>query len=206
MRWWQSSRLFYYIAESPELSQRCLARNVRCLWSSCDRVWTYCGFLCRSSCQRILFWCRCAHQLVHIQDSLQLFKIHVKQSLECLTALLKMGWHATTSADRTKTSASQSFSACLPTLPFHAVLSYVHQFRWFSPEYLRFFGAGIRSERLCIDKKIQERKVQRPALKLIWKLEQTEDLIGIGMIQSHMTSLSVWTRYRLFHSYEHEPR
>jgi hypothetical protein len=94
------------IAESPELSQRCLARNVRCLWSSCGRVWTYCGFLCRSTCQQSLFWCRCARQLVPIQDSLPSFKMHVKQSLECLTTLLKNGGHATTSAEGTMTSTS----------------------------------------------------------------------------------------------------
>jgi hypothetical protein len=97
------------------------------------------------------------------------------------------------------------FLACSPILPFRAVLShrtpipvilYLYSFDFRTiPGYLRFFGAGVRGERLFVDKKIQERKSQQPNSKQLIKLEQANDSTWIETIQSHTTSLSVWTIY-----------
>jgi hypothetical protein len=97
--------------------------------------------------------------------------------------------------------------AVLPHRTPIPVILYLYSFDFQTiPGYLRFFGAGVRGERLFVDKKIQERKSQQPNSKQLIKLEQANDSTRIGTIQSHETSLSVWTRYRLFHSCEHEPR
>lgn len=99
------------------------------------------------------------------------------------------------------------FLACSPILPFpfRAVLShrtpipvilYLYSFDFRTiPGYLRFFGAGVRGERLFVDKKIQERKSQQPNSKQVIKLEQANDSTWIERIQSHTTRLSVWTIY-----------
>lgn len=72
------------------------------------------------------------------------------------------------------------------------VILYLYSFDFRTiPGYLRFFGAGVRGERLFVDKKIQERKSQQQLIKL----EQANDSTWIETIQSHTTSLSVWTIY-----------
>jgi hypothetical protein len=85
------------------------------------------------------------------------------------------------------------------------VILYLYSFDFRTiPGYLRFFGAGVRDERLFVDKKeIQERKSQQPNSKQLIKLEQANDSTRIETIQSHATSLSVWTRYCLFLSCKH---